>query len=277
MRRWLATLFVLLSFLAASRPAESFLYVRGGNGRSGDLIGVWVKNGFELVLNLGPVEGLGFGQVKSFAVPTQFGGDLSGAKFTALTVPDPTAVFGDLGLQPPPPQYNVALTTLGDPETITFQEVGDAQGALDPPLGGMIPWLNLLNTIPAAGGADVIENSDSRLVMTATYYAAYSTNLGFSSDAIGNKISLSTAVVVDPEETGADYQIPLYTDFQTLTPQNGDFVFGTQVTQLGVLDGDFGGSGSSILSLQEAPEPAAVAVGAAALAVLGGLRRRRRG
>ena len=93
---------------------------RAATARSGDLIAVWVKNGFELILNLGPVEQLGQGQVTSFEVPGEFDGNLVGAKFTALAVPNPDAVFTDLGLEPPLIQTNIALTTLGDPATVIF-------------------------------------------------------------------------------------------------------------------------------------------------------------
>ena len=95
---------------AGARPADAFLYVSGSNARSGDLVAVWVKNGFELIVNLGPVEGLGQGgQVTSFEVPAEFDGTSSGAKFTALAVPNPDAVFSELGYRPAadPEQHRV--------------------------------------------------------------------------------------------------------------------------------------------------------------------------
>src|SRR5678815_3760462 len=116
---------------------------------SGDLIGVWVKNGFEWIMNLGPIDQLGQGPIVSFAVPAQFGGNLSGAKFTALAVPSPDAAYTDLGFEPPPPQPNIGLTTLGVPLGISDVQVGDAQAVLDPPLGGAT-WLNNLNAIPVS-------------------------------------------------------------------------------------------------------------------------------
>jgi MYXO-CTERM domain-containing protein len=275
MRRWLGAALLFLPLVAASRPAAAFLYVSGSNGRSGDLIGVWVKNGFEVIQNLGPVESIGLGTVKSFEVPAEFDGNLTGAKFTALAVPNPDAVFTGLGLDPPPPKGNIALTTLGDPETITSVQVGDAQAALDPPVGGQT-WLNNLNSIPPAGSTGVISNNDGAAVISSTLFAAYTATLGFTTDAIANTMSLSTAVLIDPLEEGDDYAIPLYEVAQTLTDVGGgNFDFGTQVTQIGVLAGDAGDSGSTTLSLQEAPEPAGIALGAVALAALGAVRRRR--
>ncbi len=274
MRRWLGAALLFAPLFATSGPAAAFLYVSGSDGRSGDLVGVWVKNGFEVIENLGAIESIGLGTVKSFEVPAEFDGTLSGAKFTALAVPNPDAVFSGLGLDPPPPQANIALTTLGDPETITSVQVGEAQAVLDPPIGGQT-WLNNLNSMPTAGNTGVIENNDGEAVIATTLYAAYTATLGFTTDAIANTITLSTAVVIDPLEVGDDYAIPLYEVAQTLTHVNDDYVFGTQVTQVGVLTGDSGGSGSTTLSLQEAPEPAGVALGAVALAALGAVRRRR--
>jgi len=262
---WLAA-----PLLAVAQPAAAFLFVSGSNATSGDLVAVWVKNNFELIVNLGPVEQIGYGTVTSFTLPAQFGGSLSGGKFTALTVPNPDAAYTGLGLDPAPPQPNIALTTNGDPLTITPVQVGDAQAALDTPSGGQT-WLALLNSIPAAGSADVVSNGDDEALISASLFAAYTTNVGFASDAIANTIALSTAVAIDPESTDAPYEIPLYEVFQTLEQVGEDFVFGTEVTELGVFHGDAGGSGYAILSLEPVPEAGAGAVGAAALAGLAAL------
>jgi MYXO-CTERM domain-containing protein len=141
----------------------------------------------------------------------------------------------------------------------------------DPPSGGQTR-LNTLNSIPAAGSADVVVNTDDEALISTTLFAAYTATIGFTSDSIASTIGLSTAVVIDPGETGDDYAIPLYIVDQTLTQEGEDYVFVTAVTQLGVLTGDSGGSGLAMLSFEEAPEPGAV--GAAAIA-LGWLRRRR--
>lgn len=270
MRRWLRTSVLLLPLLAASQPAAAFLFVSGSGARSGDLIGVWVKNGFEWIMNLGPIDQLGQGPVTSFAVPAQFGGNLTGAKFTALAVPNPDAAYTDLGLEPPPPQPNIGLTTLGDPGVISDVQVGDAQAVLDPPLGGST-WLNNLNVIPAAGSADVIVNNDDEALISTTLFAAYTATLGFSTDAIGNTLTISTAVVI---EAGVDYEIPLYEVFQTLVEDQGNFVFGTDVAQLGTFSGDSNDSGTAVLSFT-APEPSDAALGLVAFGLLASLRKRR--
>src|SRR5262245_16023694 len=104
MKRWLCGALGAIVLFGAARPAAAFLYVSGSDARSGDLIAVWVKNSTELIVNLGPVEQLGQGHLSSVSIPTEFNGDLVGAKFLALGVPNAKAVFDQLGFDPPPPQ-----------------------------------------------------------------------------------------------------------------------------------------------------------------------------
>lgn len=270
MHRIIRSALVAALLVGLAPNADAFLFVSGSNAQSGDLIAVWSKNGFEWIVNLGPVEDLGFGTIVSFPVPSQFGEDkLVGAKFTALAVPNPDAVYDDLGLEPPPPQPNIALTTLGDPLGISPTQVGDAQAVLDTPTGGLT-WLSILNSIPAAGGPDVIVNDDDEALITASLFAAYAVNVGFSTDAIANTIPLNTSVTI----ASPGYEIPLYIVHQTLTPV--EFEFGTEVTQLGTLLGDDGASGFAILGLEPVPEAGATAAALAAFGALGWIAQRRR-
>jgi hypothetical protein len=259
-----ATFFVF----AAARPADAFLFVSGNNARSGDLVAVWVKNGFELIVNLGPVEALGLGTLTSFEVPAEFDGTLADAKFTALAVPNADAVFSGLGIDPPLVQYNLALTTREDPETIGFNEISSAQAVLDLPVTSQT-WFTLLGSIPAAGQTGVVSNTDDEALIQSTLYASYTGNVGFSTDAIANQLTISTAIFV---AEGSGYAIPLYEVFQTVELAGQDFNLGTEVTQLGVLTGDDGSSGNAILSL-EVPEPGETALAAAALAALVWIQR----
>jgi len=272
---WLAAL-----ALVVARPADAFLFVSGSNGRSGDLVAVWVKNNFELIVNLGPVEQLNFGTVIGFTVPNQFGGSLAGGKFTALAVPNPDAVFPDIEGLPGPPQNNVAFTTNQDPMILDDDQValkiGDAQSHLDTPTGGQA-WLALLNSIPAAGSQDVVSNDDDQALIGASLATSYTSLVGFTTDTIANSFPLTTAVTIDKDGTGAPYAIDLYEAFQTLTDVGGgNYQYGAEVTALGSFHGDSGGTGYAILSLEPAPEPASVAIGATALATLVGVARRRR-
>lgn len=272
MKRWVAGALGALTLLAAAAPAEAFLYVRGNNSRSGDLVAVWVKNGFELIVNLGPVDDLAPGPLVSFEVPAEFDDTLEGAKFTALAVPNPAAVFTGLGIDPPLVQNNIALTTLGDPGTISFTQTGEAQSQLDPPIASQA-WLNLLGTIPAAGQTGVVENSDDAALISTTLYASYTNVIGFATDAIANTLTLSTATSV-AAETG--FAIPLYEVFQTVEIVGEDFVTGTEVIGLGTISGDDGGSGNATVTFA-APEPGATALAAIACGSLAWLRRRRVG
>jgi hypothetical protein len=270
MKRWIGAALCAATLFASARSAEAFLYVRGNDARSGDLVAVWVKNGFELILNLGPVEALGQGQVASFEVPGEFDGTLVDAKFTALAVPDPLAVFSG-GSVAGASQANIALTTLGDPSVITFFPVGDAQAVLDSPVQAQT-WLILLGSIPAAGQPGVVANTDTAALIQTSLFASYTGNVGFTSDAIANTLTLSTATMI---AAGTGYAIPLYEVFQTAVDGPGGIIFGTEITQLGTLSGDDGSSGNAILSLT-APEPGEAAVTATALASLAWIARRRR-
>lgn len=274
MKRIVLFVAAVAALSGAAAPASAFLFVSGGNAESGDLVAVWAKNGFEWIVNLGPVEALGSGTIASFAVPTQFGVDaLVGAKFTALAVPNPDAAYTNLGFPPPePPQPNIALTTLGEPLDIGPLDIGNAQAVLDTPTGGLT-WLTLLNSIPAAGSADVIVNDDDEALISATLFASYALNVGFTTDTIANNIPLSTAVTIE----SPGYEIPLYAVFQTLTQVGEDYVFGSEVTQLGTLVGDDGQSGNAILSLEPVPEPADAALAAVAAGMLGALAATGRG
>jgi hypothetical protein len=269
MNRTLSAAFCALLLVASASPAHAFMFVSGSNARSGDLVAVWAKNGFELIVNLGAIDALPAGEVASFAVPTQFGGDLVGAKFTALGVPNPDAVFGDLGFDPPLIQNNIALTTLDDPFQITFVQVADAESVLDP--GFSQTWLPLLKAIPAAGSPGVISNSNSQALIESTLFASYTGNLGFASDAIANTLfQMSTAVT----SSGDGFSIPLYQVFQTITLQNGEYLLGTEVTRQGLLVGDVGLGGTAHLSFHAVPEPGAVALLGLGFGGLGLSRRR---
>lgn len=270
MKRWIAGALGALTVLAAAAPADAFLYVRGNNSRSGDLVAVWIKNGFELIVNLGPVEALVEGPLVDFEVPAEFDNTLEGAKFTALAVPNPAAVFTGLGIDPPLVQNNIALTTLGDPGVISFTQTGDAQAQLDPPIASQT-WLNLLGTIPAAGQTGVVENSNDSALISTTLYASYTGIIGFATDAIANSLTLSTATIV---AEGTGFEIPLYEVFQTVEIVGEDFVTGTEVIQLGSISGDDGSSGTAEITF--APEPGTTLLGGIACASLAWIAQRRR-
>ena len=269
MKRWIATAACAAMLFAAATPATAFLFVSGtgSDANSGDLVAVWVKNGFELIVNLGPVEALGQGAVKSFEVPAEFDGSLVDAKFVALAVPNPRAEFPGFDSLP---QYNVAFTSEADPETVTYTQVGDAQAVLDAAVTAQT-WFTLLGSIPAGGQPGVVFNTDDEALIQTSLFASYTEVVGKTSDAIANTLTISTATFV---EDGTGYAIPLYEVFQMITPiGGGDYALETQVSAIGTLSGDDGNSGNAILSV---PEPGVAAIGGVALAALAWTARRQR-
>jgi hypothetical protein len=106
----LGTALAAATIIASSTPASAFSYANG------NLVVSFVKNGFELILNLGAtanVPAVTAIDAISLALPSQFGGSLEGAKWTALSVRNPDAQFG--GDLAGVPQNNIILTTNADP------------------------------------------------------------------------------------------------------------------------------------------------------------------
>jgi hypothetical protein len=168
----------------------------------------------------------------TLVLPSQFGGSLEGAKWTALSVRNPDAQFsGDLAGVP---QNNIILTTNADPALVGFNNIGDAQAQLQPPNNGQA-WFALLKTVGAVNGTSILENTASRLVIGTSLYASYTGVLGFGSDAVANQLPLSTAGSVGAPVIGN--QLPLYELIQTAAFDSGlgDFVLGTQINSLGVV------------------------------------------
>jgi hypothetical protein len=264
----LATVFVL-----ASPPrARAFEFVEG------DLVGIWVKDGFELILFLEETDMLpgSLAGGKSFAIPDVFedsdedgNPDLLGARFTALAVRDPDRMFTNpAGV----PQANLIYTTAGNvQESLAnagpggWVAIGQAQSQLDPPGGakGFLDSLNgILDTDPA-----VVEDTPQRLVAASTLPQSYDATLGKGTDSVANTLNpLGNAGVTAIVVADASYSVPLY---ELVQNNDGTVAF----TKLGDLSGTAGQSGVGTLRL---PEPAGAARAAAALAALGLVARLRR-
>jgi len=234
-------------------PASAFSLTNG------NLVVSFVKNGFELVLNLGNAPSGPSGvsiDATTLALPSQFGGTLEGAKWTALAVRSPDATFADPDLFGAP-QSNIILSTTADPSVVSFNQIADAQAQLQPANQGSA-WFALLRSVGAVNGTSILENSSTRLVIGSSLYASYSGNLGFGSDAVANTLPLSTAGIVDAGVIGS--ALPLYELLQTITLPNFDL--GAQVVSLG--------------SVRLVPEPGTALLLAAGLAGLVRFGRRGR-
>lgn len=224
-RALLGMAFCAGALLASATPSAAFSYANG------DLVVAFVKNGFELILNLGTTPNspgaIGI-DVPGLVLPAQYGGSLEGATWTAFSVRAPEAQFsGDLAGVP---QANIILTTNSNPGVVSFNNVGDAQAQLQPPNGGMA-WFSLLKSVGAANGTSILENAADRLVIGTGLYASYTGVLGFGSNAVANTLPLSTAGIVSASVIGDE--LPLYEVIQTAEFDGNDFILGTQVNPLG--------------------------------------------
>jgi hypothetical protein len=212
------------ALLASATPAAAFSYANG------DLVVTFVKNGFELILNAGASPTTPAGKtVNVSTLPSQFGGSLSGATWTALSVRSPDAQFSS-GPAAGAAQANIILTTNNNPASVSFLQIGDAQSQLRPPVSNTA-WFGLLGSSNPVNGTDVIENTASRLVIGTTNFASYTGNLGFGSNAVANTLPISTAGIVSGTVVGDS--LPLYELIQTL---DDNLNFGTQISNLGTVN-----------------------------------------
>jgi hypothetical protein len=197
---------------------------------NGDLVVTFVKNGFELIVNLGAVDPGGKTiDATALVLPAAFGGTLEGAKWTAFGVRNPDATFSDPDLFGAP-QSNLILSTLGDPSVVSFSQVADAQAQVQPANQGTA-WFALLRSVGAANGSTILENTATRLVIGTGLFASYTGNLGFATDAVGNTLPISSAALIGAQVLGT--ALPLYELLQTIALPNFDL--GTQVVPYGAV------------------------------------------
>lgn len=199
---------------------------------NGDLVVTFVKNGFELIVNLGAAPNDPGGttiDATALVLPAAFGGSLEGARWTAFGVRNPDATFSDPDLFGAP-QSNLILTTLGDPSVVSFSQVSDAQAQLQPANQGQA-WFALLRQVGAANGSTILENTATRLVIGTGLFASYTNNLGFSTDAVGNTLPLSSTGSIGAQVLGT--ALPLFELLQDIALP--DFDLGTAVASLGVI------------------------------------------
>jgi hypothetical protein len=244
---------VLGSLLAGGVAALAASPARALQIENGDVVGIFVKNGNELIVNLGPFEA-GTVDLGNLFNGAGFEGTPAGSKFVALAVEDPGRMvnvpgFGQF------PQENIVYSTLATDPMPTDSQIELSMKSVDAAQPGAVVWFNLLRAFPG---------SDSE-ALPSTNTSSYESVLGLGTDAIGNNMSFSTAGEVDGQ---GQLTISVYSDVRGYADFGGP---DTEHLTLGQLEID----GNEVTFV--APEAAAVlrvGAGLAVLAVASLLRRR---
>ncbi len=226
----------------------------------GDLVAVFVKNGFELVVNLGPVgPGTTIDLTDVVDVP-EFGdpplGGANPAKFVGLAVDDPdrtvTCCGGTFPLE------NIVYTTLQSNPMPDDNQIAAAMGKVDSSNPSATVWFQLLRQLPGV---------DTELIQSSALFSYESVLGGAGADNIGSAFPFSTSGFFDASEM---LEIPLYSAVRGYADFGGPEAEYLELARM-VFDG-------AVLDFEPAPEPAAVLrllAGAAVLMAAHRLRRSR--
>lgn len=235
--------------------------VRAMDIAPGDLIVIFVKSGFEKIVNVGDLDTFPGGGVNlsgELNIP-QFGNSAADAKLVALRVADPLRTvdfgFGDLTL------HNVTFSTpdtslqLTDPEIEGSMNIVDLDGTT-----GSTAWFSLLRSVSEDGVAEpdgTVGTATTVLTPVANSFS-YESKLGLTTDRIANNLTGvdGIATVVDGDGFG---------EADLWEAQRGYADFGgpdMEVEQLGTLSVEGG-------TLFFVPEPGQVAMHLAAMLTLG--------
>lgn len=221
---------------------------------NGDIVGVFVKNGVEVIVNLGPFEPGSVSLAGKFS-PPEFGGSPADAKFVALAVEDPGRTVSCCGGNTLP-QENIIYSSLDPNAMPTDLEIELAMRSVDEANPGATVWFNLLRALPGTD-SDVVQSSDN---------FSYENVLGKGTDKIGNNFQgVTTAGIIDG---AGQLSINLFSDVRGYEDFGGP---PTLYQTLGQIEID----GSEVTFV--VPEPAqalATAVGSLVLGSLARLRRR---
>ena len=243
-----AALLGVVAALGLGAPAGALVVAPG------DLVGVWVKNGFEVVVNLGPPNPGAPLDLAGTIDITEFGGDLVGARFIALAVEDPgrTVNVPPFG---PVPQENIIFSSLVNDPMPSDIEIEAAMRVVDSTNATSNVWFQLLRQLPG---------TDSELISSSELFS-YEQVLGVGTDAVANTFTFSTAGVYDAQE---QLSIPLYSAVRGYVDQGGPVTEYTEILNL-AFDG-------TEVEFQPAPEASAALGTVVGAVVLAALSRRRR-
>jgi len=245
-------------------PAAAFSYANG------DFVVAIVKNGAEVILNLGPTGSSGKTIDPSTLtnLPTAFGGNIGGALVTGFSVLDPTKVFNNPGFPGNgSPQANYVSTSLTDLNALfgngsattlaNFNSIANSQAVLRSTGGSTDAWLTKLTTVGPVNGTDVLFNSSSQLSILSSLFASYTGTLGFATNTIANTAPFDSSGLLPADPSG--FSIPIFSLLQDRPAPN----FARVV--------DVGGLGSLVF----VPEPGTVLLLVAGLGGLALYGRRR--
>jgi hypothetical protein len=154
----------------------------------GDLVGVFVKNGYEVVVNLGPASQNMNVDLSGVVDIPQFGGSIADAKFVAMGVQEVGREI-DFG-EGPVPQENVMFSKASGTPQPTDLQIANAMNALESALPGSGVWFELLRDL---------DGTSSELISSSSNFS-YERRLGLGTDAIANAFTFSIAGTVNDAE-----------------------------------------------------------------------------
>jgi len=221
-------------------PAAAFSYANG------DFVVAIVKNGAEVILNLGQTGSSGKTIDPSALtnLPTAFGGNIGGALVTGFSVLNPTQTFNIPGFPGNgTPQANIVSTSLTDLNALfgngsattlaNYNSIANSQAQLRSTGGSTDSWLLKLTTVGAANGTDVLFNSSNQLSILSSLFASYTGSLGFGTNVIANTAPFDTSGTL-PLDISTGFSIPIFGLLQD-RPAADNFARHVDVSGLGSL------------------------------------------
>lgn len=211
-RRAMAALVAGLALGAAS-SASAFTYA------TGDLIGVWIDSGYEMIVNLGPVGASTAAFSKTVALPAELGG-ADGGRFVAIAVNGPVSASNI--------SFDFSAANAVSP--VSFEnnisafvtKLGLARDAMETSAG--LGFLGLLDNFGAPNGTTILANDADRLVVTTSNPSSYTSVLKPADRINGNlPFIVSEQFGADPDLGGNLWTVKRLTSTTSDVVQLGSF------------------------------------------------------